>query len=435
MFRTIANSRILASSLQRLGDPLYRNAFVLMLASAFGGLAGFAFWLIVARYHTSEALGASASFLALAGLIGSLSSLGLGTGLIRFIPSASTGVNQRINASLTLAGLTALSLGLLFLGGFSVWAPATPPGVDSWSYGLIFLAFTVGFALTPLVDNSFLAARKASYALYRSLIYNGLRLPLPILLATSLGVIGILFSFGVALLLALVIGGIFLLPRLYPGFVPRPSLQLRGMKEMVTYSTRNHTATLLYGLPAGVLPLLVLRELSASSAGHFYVPWIMAGMVFIVPMSTAASLFIEGSHPGTKFAPDAIRSFRFGLLLLIPGVLTLFFFGPFLLGLFGSEYSTEGLALLRILSLSAFFVAINVTFFAYLRVTKRVRELILLSATLGVGIVVTSYFLVGVYGLLGPGLAFLAFQAVVSGYVVVRHLQAAKEVARALIRR
>lgn len=434
MFRRLKRSRIVAVGLERFRDPLYRNASLLMLIAVLGGGSGFAFWLIAARYYTPEEVGVAASLISLASLVGFFSSLGLGAGLIRFLPTSQTGRNKRINASVTLAGVTALGVGLLLLSGLALWAPAVGFAGSSLSYAILFLVFAIGLALAPLVDSSFLGARRASFVLYRSLVYNSVRLPLPLLLATLLGAIGILFSLGVALAVSLALSLFFLLPRLYPGFLPVPSLRLKGLREMVNYSLGNHVANLLYALPAGLLPLLVLGAVSASSAAHFYMAWILAGFLFLVPASSAASLFVEGSQPGTYFATDAVRSLRFGLLVLIPGGLTLFLAGPLLLGLFGVDYSREGLGLLRILVVSAFFVAINTTFFSFLRVDKRVKELILLSLALGVGTVVMSIFLLDGFGVLGPGIAFLSLQAVVSGYVFLRNLPTSKAVARALLR-
>ncbi len=433
MRQSLSTSELLAGGLKRLRDPLYRNAFFLMLTSVLSASFGFAFWLIVARFYTSEAVGLSASLISMAVFLGSLSSLGLGYGLIRFLPSTSTGVNQRINTSLSLALLTALVVGIIFLGGVALWSPSLTSVRDSWSYVIMFVAFTIGFALTPLVDSCFLAARRASYVLYKSILYNGLRIPIPILVVTSLGAIGIFFSFGAALLLALLVSFLILMPRLYSGFTLAPSLRLTDLRNMFAYSIGNHFAHILSVLPAGILPLLVLTTLSASSSAHFYIAWIMASLLFVVPGSSARSLFVEGSHPGTHFALDIVRSLRFGFLLLAPGILALFFVGPFLLGLFGEEYSTEGLALLRILILSAFFVAINSTFLSYLRVTKRVGELILLSAALGVGTMLTSYFLLDGFGLLGPGIAFFSIQAATSGYVLLRNLGAVRRVVKGLI--
>lgn len=434
MLRGVSTTELIRLGLAKLREPLYRNAFLLTINSALGGLFGILFWLVVARLHASEAIGLSVSLLAVSGLLGSLSSLGLGVGLIHYLPSQSSGKSHRINTSLTLVSLSALGVGVLFLAGIGFWSPAFAFLIDTWSYAALFLAFTVGFALTPLVNSSFLAARKASYVLYRSMLYNGLRLSVAFLVVAYLGAaFGIFFSVGVALIVALIVGLLFLMPRLYPGFVPVPSLKVSDMRDMVKYSVGSHVADLFEALPSGILPLLILSVLSASSSAYFYIPWMMAGLLFLVPGSFAASLFIEGSHPGTHFAGDAVRSLRLGLLLLIPGVLLLFFAGSFLLGLFGVEYSTEGLSLLRILALSAFFVAINQIFFSSLLVNERITELILLSLILGVGIVIASYLLLDTLGLLAPGIAFLSIQAAISAYAILRNLGAVRWVVKRLV--
>ncbi len=426
--------KLMNSGWKKLRDPLYRNALFLILTSAFGGLFGVTFWLIAARYYTSASVGLSASILSLAAFLGSLSSLGLGIGLIRFLPSASEHRNERINTSLTVAAVTALGIGLVFLIGVDLWSPAIALVRNNPSYSVMFLAFVLGFALTSLVDSSFLAARKASYVFHRSLLFNSLRLPLLVIVVTSFGALGIFFSFGAAMLSALLVSLFLLMRRLYPGYLTMPSLQLMGIRDMVGYSMANHIANVLYALPTGILPLVVLSELSVSSSAHFYVAWLLANLLFVVPISSAQSLFIEGSHPGAYLTGDAIRSLRFSLLLVFPGFLFLFLAGPLLLDLFGGQYSTEGAGLLRILAISAFFVTINSTFFTLLRVNKRMRELTVLSLIVGVGIVIGSYFTLAPLGLLGPGIVFLSIQASITGYVLLTNIGSSREVARRVMR-
>jgi hypothetical protein len=45
-----------------------------------------------------------------------------------------------------------------------------------------------------------------------------------------------------------------------------------------------------------------------------------------------------------------------------------------------------------------------------------------------------SIFLLDGFGVLGPGIAFLSLQAVVSGYIILRNLPTSRAVARALLR-
>ncbi len=420
------------ATVSKLRDPLYRNALYLILTSASGGLFGFLFWLVVARLYPAEEIGLAASLVALAGFLGSLSTLGLGFGLVRQLPSAPRS-HHLINASLTLTSLVAIGVALVFIASVDLWS-ASDLGSRQSALAFLFLAYTVAFAVTLLIDASLMAARGASSVFRRSLIYNGIRLPLPVLLAGSLGAIGIHLSFAVALYASILVSLFLMLPRLFPGYSPALSLRLASIRKLLAYSLGNHVANIAYALPAGALPLLVLGLLSPTSAAHFYVVWIIATMLFVVPLASASSLFIEGSHPETELYGNVVRSLRFSLILLAPGVAFLVLGGPVFLGLFGSEYAAEGTGLLRVLALSAGFVAVNVTFFSYLRVAGRIKELILLSSLLGGGTVLTSYLSLPGLGLIGIGLPFLVLQASVAGYVSIRNWGTSRRFVKEIIR-
>ncbi len=418
--------------LLELGRPLYRNAFLLMFISGVGGVLSFVFWLAAARFYSAEEVGFSASILSLAAFLGSLSSLGLGIGLIRYLPSSP---NQRelIATSLVVVALVALAVGAIFLF-VGPTSPLLYPGAGSWLQVALFLTLAVGFAMTQIVDSSLLAARDARFVLYRTLLYNLLKIGFVVAVVASLNALGILLSLAGALFVALAASLFLLLPRNYPGLLRASSFALSRVRPIFRYATGNHAANLLYVLPTGLLPLLVLITLSSTSAAHFYVAWILASFLFVIPAASSASLFIEGSHSAGYLAKDTVHSLWLALLLLIPGAALLLVGGPFLLGLFGVEYSQQGLGLVRILAVSAFFVTLNSTYFSFLRVEGGIRELIVLSGILGAGTLVGSSLLMASQGLLAPGIAFLGMHALVSGYIVLRYFHRSALVTERLMR-
>jgi O-antigen/teichoic acid export membrane protein len=68
--------------------PLYRNAYYLMANAATTSLLGFVFWMVVAKFYSPVDVGLASATISAMGLLASLSNLGLGFGLIRFLPSA-----------------------------------------------------------------------------------------------------------------------------------------------------------------------------------------------------------------------------------------------------------------------------------------------------------------------------------------------------------
>ena len=78
-------------------DSLYRNSIYLMLNTGVMAVFGFFFWMINARLYSAEQVGIGTTLISIMTLISSFSVLGLGTGLIRYLPTSER-KNKKINA-------------------------------------------------------------------------------------------------------------------------------------------------------------------------------------------------------------------------------------------------------------------------------------------------------------------------------------------------
>ncbi len=84
---------------------LFRNASYLILSSGASVTLGAAFWLVAARYYPEGELGIAAALLLVSAFIAGVANLGLGMGLIRFLPEwadRSDVLTGTLTASLTL---------------------------------------------------------------------------------------------------------------------------------------------------------------------------------------------------------------------------------------------------------------------------------------------------------------------------------------------
>ena len=95
-------------------SPLYRNAIFIMLTSVIGSGLGFFFWVIVARTYAKEDIGAAITLFQTLGFLGALGNLGIGIGLIRFIPETED-KQALLNTGLTVSGIVTFVLSLGFL--------------------------------------------------------------------------------------------------------------------------------------------------------------------------------------------------------------------------------------------------------------------------------------------------------------------------------
>src|SRR5690242_14193363 len=98
-----------------LSDSLFWNTYLLIAMRVFGAGTGALFWALVARSMPPAEVGIASGMVSAATLIGGLSQLGLGYGLVKHLASQED-PSSLINFSIIISGLVSLGLTLLFLG-------------------------------------------------------------------------------------------------------------------------------------------------------------------------------------------------------------------------------------------------------------------------------------------------------------------------------
>ena len=408
---SIATSKQKVKQLLRI--PLYSNAFYLMVANAMTALFGFAFWIIAARFYPAGAVGVASAVIAAMGLLASFANLGLGYGLIRFLPHSGEKADSLLNSSFTISILVSLLASLIFLGGLGFWSPALlflrqEPVLIS-----AFVVFTIAFTLNFAASDALLAERRAGFLLAKGAIFNVLRLSLVILLAGIFHSFGIFGSWGISLWVALLFNILIFLPRVQIGYRLRLTIG-REINEMVHFSSGNYIANLLRGFPGMILPIMVINLLGAESTAYYYIAWAVASTVTMVAESTSMSLFAEGSYEEERLELNVRRSLKLIFLILVPAVILVLAFADKLLLAFGSSYSESATTLLRILTLSTLPLAINTVYLYTKRVEKKLNILMAVTAFLAVTTLALSYILLPMMGITGIGIAWLISQGIVA---------------------
>ena len=402
----------------RAGDPLYRNSLFLMGTTLITTGLGFLFWMVVARYYNEYEVGVAAAIISAVTLLGLISSLGLETALIRFLPKSAEPANL-INSCLTVHGTAALLVAGIFLAGVDVFSPATAFVRENPMFTLVFVVFAVVWPLSGTVDAVFIAKRRAEFTLAKNTIFSLLKIPLPIALAVSFHAFGIVSSWGIAIGLALLAAFVLFLPRVQPNFRPAPRVDLNILRAIWRYSTGNYFAALLAAAPPLILPIMIVNLTSGQQNAYFYVAWMIAGLLQAIPLAISQSLFAEGSHFEGRLAFNAWRAFKFALLLLVPAILIILLAGKWLLLVFGESYSANAQTLLMVLALSSLFTGVNNIYYAILRVRGRIRELTALRGIVALVVLTVSGLIVTRVGIVGIGYAWIGTQAVVSIYIIL----------------
>lgn len=397
-----------------LRTPLYRNALYLMANTLANNLFGFVFWMIVAWFYPASDFGLATALIAAAMLIASLSTLGLDIGLIRYLPDSEEKEKSMVNTIFSITGGLAIIIAVIFLLGLGFWSPALAFLVGNSFFAIAFVFFAAFFALSLVMNNVFIAKRTVKYMFLKNIVYGLTRIGLPVAFAIAFGAFGIFASWGVGAFVALLVGWMFFMRRIIPNYWPRPGVSRTVVRDILPFSFGNYAAGILATLPGFVLPLMILNLGTAEVTAYFYVAWMIAGILFVVPRAVSTSLFAEGSHFQESLLRDVRKSLKLIFPLMSVGILVVFFFGRYLLLLFGSEFSDNAFDLLMILALSGFFVSLNGVYFSIKRVEEKVMPIILICAITTAGTLGISYSLFSSMGLLSVGIGWTVSQGLAS---------------------
>lgn len=398
---------------------LYNNAFYLMLNSASTAILGFIFWKVMADAFSPSIVGIGSALLSAAGLVSNMASLGLGNGLMRFVPEAGNRASKFVNGVFLVSSIIALLVSLVYIAGTSVWSPSLHFLAQRYLLGFCFMAVTALITVSNLCDYSFIAQRLARYTFLKNLIVSLAKIPLPILVFSALGGYGIFLGCGVAVVMAVIVSFVLFLPRAYPRSAFDGGVDFYLAYRALPFSLGNYLASLFNQAIGSVLPLIVLNIKGAESNAYFYMAWMMASVIAIIPNGVATSLFAECSHYPDKLNHYLKRSLLVSLALLVPAVGVLWVLAPWLLGFFGQAYAANGTETLRWLLLSNFPQAINSFYRDVNRVKKRMSYIVyqafaMSSLTLGLG-----YLLLQEKGLAGIGIGYTLANLTVALVVAV----------------
>ncbi|MFQ5879348.1 MAG: lipopolysaccharide biosynthesis protein, partial [Dehalococcoidia bacterium] len=251
-------------SLLRVGDGsrLFANAFYLWLSFIAPSASGFFFWVVAARLYSAEAVGVGAAAFSAIVILSEVAHLGMGFGLVRWLPALNNKDAARlINSAFTLGGIVSLGVFLIFLFGVELLAPPLRILRQQPAYFLFFLALAPWAVLYPLLGHTFLAFRDARYTLLQNLVATMVRIGLVVALASYLPSFGVIAAAGAGVVVGVGLGFAYSLRRLLPGYRPRLALPDGSLRQLLPYSFGNYLSNLLLWAPTYVMPILAVNRL------------------------------------------------------------------------------------------------------------------------------------------------------------------------------
>lgn len=125
---------------REMGNPLYRNAYALMLNTVVNSGLGLLYWVFAARVFSTEDVGRGNAMVNLMMLISVLTSLNFGQALIRFLPTAGRDSRSLVRLAYGVsAGMAVVGSAAVMTYCHFAYAPGDPLHVSpasprgSWS--------------------------------------------------------------------------------------------------------------------------------------------------------------------------------------------------------------------------------------------------------------------------------------------------------------
>jgi len=382
-------------------DSLFRNSVFLIASTAIMSVLGFLFWLSVAHLYTPEQIGSASALIAATTLLGNMSLLGLEYSLMRFLPQ-SKNQSRDINAAIGFVALAAAVAGV----GYLLISPLLNIHISHLDDPLLrvgFVVLMIVVSLNSLTDAVFIANRRAELHTLTYSVLATVKLILPLVLL-PFGSLGIFAAYSVAMLSSLALT--FFLMRRHVGYQFRSKPNWRLLRNVRAYAANNYVGHLLASLSPQLMPLIILNSLGADKVAYFAMAITIANFLYVIPVAIAQSLLAESAG-----SPDGKRSHvkaatKILALVLIPAVAIAIIAAPFLLQVFGHEYSDNSSTLFQILAFATFFVAISEVGNAILNIEHRSSGVVA-SQVSSVVVTLAATVLLMPHGLVGVGIALL----------------------------
>ncbi len=396
--------------------PLYRQATLLVVNTAMVSAGGLLFWWLAARVSAPGQVGLAAAMISSMTFLVTLANLGMGAGLIRFLPLQADGGASLIESMAATAVLVAVAASGIFAAGLGIWAPALSELRETRGGVAVFVAGTTLATAATLLDSALVGTRAAQYVVVKNGVALLGRIVFVPLLA-AFGAVGLFTAVALGFAAAFATAYFLLLPRVVGVRLHPVRIRRTTLARVLPYSASNLLSDLVVIAPSVYLPLLVLHRSGAEATGYFYVAWQAAGALSIVPGAFALSLFTEAAHAESTMLAHLRRAVVGTGAPLGLAVAVVWLAGGSILAVFGRAYAEGGTVLLRLFALATIPAAACSLAYSILRVRHLMAWVVGGQAACALLVLVGAWSLTVRLGLAGVGWAWLAANTIVAGVV------------------
>jgi O-antigen/teichoic acid export membrane protein len=395
---------MLVSSLALIGSKVATMGF------------GFLFWLVAARLFPVTSVGLAAGAVSAVMLCTQLALVGLGSSVILHYPAHRRRPFLLLDTAFTIVLVTSLLAAGIFFVVAALGLHQLRLVVSQPLFAVSFVAMTVLGTATILLDQVSTAIRRGDQALFRAAGFGATTVALLLAVAalTRTTEPAVIFSTWIGGgLFACTLGALHL-RRSFTPYRYRPRSDRAVASGLLRVGLPNHLLTLTERAPGLVLPILVTELLSPSANAAWYTAWMMAWVVYIIPIQVGMTSFAEASHRPQELSGLVGYGVRTSLLVGLAGAAVVGLAAHPLLLILGHHYAQAGTTPLRILLVGVLPLTIIQAYFIACRSMGRLGEAIVTGVLNAAGGIGGAAAAATVFGLPGIAVTWLAAQVATS---------------------
>jgi O-antigen/teichoic acid export membrane protein len=356
-------------------QDLLRNAGSLAATTGLTSIFGFVFTIVAARMFTPDEVGWGNAAISAIQLLGTIGMFGLGTMLIGELPKRQRDRGGLFSASLATSGIGSLILGLVFAVVVGLYFSKDLPGVGG-TLGEVLL-FVVGTALTGatlVFDEGTIGLLRGGVQLWRNMAMSAIKLAIlpvtAVLLHDGAGV-GLTASFVFATVGSMIPASIMLI-RGGSRIFHRPDWE--SLRRLFPVAVNHNWLNLAVATPARIMPIVVTVVVGGKAGGVFYVTWMIASLLFMVPVHLGTVLFALASASPQLVAEKLRFVLRVSLMIGLPVMAALAIGAHFMLSIYKPVYAELGTVPLWLLIIGYIPQMPRAQFIAVSRATNKVGQ-------------------------------------------------------------
>ncbi|MEN3062075.1 MAG: oligosaccharide flippase family protein [Candidatus Methanosuratincola petrocarbonis] len=396
-------------------NKVIRSSLWLYVSGLVGNFMGFVYWLVATRFVGAAVIGDAAAVVGIVSVVSSIFGLGISSGLTRMVGRA-LGHGERDKVSIHLFSSLSLSFLLSAVAAVLVYLLGGTFSIPDFEVPYVTVLILL-YSSLPVLQAYYNARLRTSVIALSSMSANVIRLAIGVLfLYLGWSFTGVMAAYIVSYAVQNIV--------MY--------LALRGEVSLSAPSSQSAAEAVRTGLPSWI-PLLaatagswfgVLGVYGVSGnleAGTYYVAFVIASIVFSLPLSLLGLMFpvLSGMEDGRKRATNRATLLTSAIVAPLAAAVIAYPHVP--LSLLGPEYVGSSAAL-QILLLAAFVSPIPSGFNSLIYAYGRYRDVTILGFAYNLPRILLYPFTVSAWGENGAAVSYVLgfFAAAIAVYFMAK---------------